>query len=216
MSQIPVLFRLYDISRTVSPSIAVWPGDTCYQYTHNLSLSDGASVNLTSITISPHTGSHADAPYHYDAQGAHPAALDLHAYLGPAHVATITRQSGGIVPSDFDGHDLTGLQRLLIHTWVSDVPDHEWPEDFPYPTVELIDWLAAQGVVLLGLDSPSVDEFSSTTLPCHHRLHAHRILNLENLYLAGVPDGVYELIALPLKLTGVCGSPVRAVLREMG
>jgi len=207
--------RVYDISRTVSPTLAVWPGDASYQFTHVMRLDDGESVNLTTLTLSAHTGSHADAPYHYEKTGAHPADLSLAPYLGPAHVVTIERQHGGIVPSDFNRHDLTGMQRLLIHTWVSDLPDHQWSENFPYPTVELIDWLAEWGVVLLGLDSPSVDDFNSTELPCHHRLHKHAILNLENLCLKGVPDNVYELIALPLKLAGVCGSPVRAVLREI-
>jgi len=207
--------HLYDITRTITPALAVWPGDAPFSAVHVLRKREGASVNLTTLTLSAHTGSHADAPYHYEDEGAHPAALPLDAYLGPAHIVTITRQHGGIVPEDFADHDLSGLQRLLIHTWVSDVPDDQWPEDFPYPTVELIDWLAAQHACLLGLDCPSVDRFDSTALPCHHRLRQHGILNLESLRLAGVPDGLYELIALPLKIDGVCGSPVRAVLRTL-
>jgi arylformamidase len=211
----PTPARLYDISRTITPSLAVWPGDASFQVAHQLRRADGEPVNLTTLTLSAHTGSHADAPYHYDDQGAHPAALPLEPYVGPAHVATITRRSGGIVPADFDGHDLDGMQRLLVHTWVSELPDNQWPEDFPYPTVDLIDWLADWGVLLLGMDSPSVDEFHSTDLPGHHRLQARGMLNLEYVCLAGVPDGRYELIALPLKLAGACGSPVRAVLRAL-
>lgn len=206
---------LYDISRTISPTLAVWPGDKPFSFEHVLRQAEGAAVNLTTLTLSPHTGSHADAPYHVAEDGAHPADLPLANYIGPAHVVTITRRSGGIIPVDLDGHDLSRLERLLIHTWVSDLPDGAWPEDFPYPTVELVDWLAAQGVKLLGLDSPSVDAFDSRDLPGHHRLRAHGIAHLETLYLAGVPDGVYELIAFPLKIAGVCGSPVRAVLRSL-
>ena len=208
--------RLYDISRTIAPSLAVWPGDTPMSFVHALRTEDGASVNLTTLTLSPHTGSHADAPYHVQGDGLHPADMPLEKYIGPAHVVTITRRSGGMIPADFAGHDLTGMQRLLVHTWVSDLPDGAWPDEFPYPTVELVDWLAGQGVVLLGLDCPSVDRFDSKDLPCHHRLLAHGMVNLETLCLAGVPDGVYELVALPLKLAGVCGSPVRAVLRARG
>jgi arylformamidase len=107
------------------------------------------------------------------------------------------------------------MKRLLIHTWVSDLPDSTWPEDFPYPTRELVDWLAAQRVVLLGLDGPSMDAFDSEDLPCHHRLQEQRMASLETLCFADVPDGVYELIAFPLKIAGVCGSPVRAVLRPL-
>lgn len=207
--------KIYDISRTISPDLKVWPGDAPFSFQRQMSLAAGQSVNLTTLTLSAHTGSHADAPWHYEAAGEHPADLPLWKYVGPAHVVSIERRQGGILPEDFAGADLSGLERLLIHTWVSDLPDNRWPQDFPYPTVALIDWLADQGGVLLGDDAPSVDAFDSTDLPGHHRLYERGLVNLETLCLRGVPDGVYELIALPLKIAGVCGSPVRAVLREI-
>lgn len=206
---------IYDITRTISPRLAVWPGDRPFSARQILDRRDGASVNLFTLTMSAHTGTHADAPFHFDQAGAHPAELPLEPYIGLAHVVSLSREQGGIVPGDFEGHDLTGIQRLLIHTWVSELDDEEWPEAFPYPTVELIDWLAAQGVVLLGVDMPSVDRFDSKELPCHHRLCHHGILHLETLCLRGVPDGVYELVAPPLKLADVCGSPLRAILRTL-
>ncbi len=207
--------QIYDISRTISPKLAVWPGDTPFSFEETVQIKRGESVNITRLTFTPHLGSHADAPYHYDDGGEHPSELSLEAYIGPAHVVTIKRKAGGIIPADFDGHDLTGMERLLIHTWYSDLADNQWENDFPYPTVELVDWLAEQGVVLLGVDMPSVDRFDDNTIPCHHRLYQHRILNLELLKLAGVPDGVYELVALPLKFDDICGSPVRAILRSI-
>ena len=207
--------KIYDISRTISPALAVWPGDAAFTYTHSLRKQEGHAVNLTTITLSPHTGSHADAAYHFTDDGPYPVAMPLEHYIGPAHVVTIDRHSGGIVPADFAEHDLNGMRRLLIHTRVSDNPDAVWPDDFPYPTVKLVDWLAAHNVVLLGLDSPSVDAFDSPDLPCHHRLWENGIVHLETLVFTGVPDGLYELVALPLKLDGVCGSPVRAVLRVL-
>jgi arylformamidase len=206
--------KLYDVSRTISPDLVVWPGDTPFSFEHSWRIQDGSSVNVTKLTFSPHLGTHADAPYHVSDSGAHPAEVPVEHYIGPAHVVTITRKHGGIVPADFEGHNLQGMERLLIHTWVSDMPDTQWPDDFPYPTVELADWLGQQGVVLLGVDSPSMDHFTSKDLDCHHRLFDHGIVNIELLKLAGVPDGIYELIALPLKIAGVCGSPVRAVLRS--
>jgi arylformamidase len=205
--------RIYDISRVISPDLAVWPGDTPFSFEQVASIREGASVNLTTLTLSAHTGTHADAPWHFFDGGLHPADLPLESYLGPAHVVTIARRQGGIVPADFDGRDLSGLKRLLIHTWVSELPAPAWPEYFPYPTPELVDWLAERGLLLLGVDTPSVDRFDDQQLVCHHRLYEHGIATLESLLLAGVPDGVYELIALPLKIAGVCGSPVRAVLR---
>lgn len=207
--------RIYDISRTVSPALAVWPGDQPFGCEHVLRLAEGHAVNLTTLTLSAHTGSHADAPYHFTADGPHPADLALAPYIGPAHLVTIARRHGGITPDDLAGHDLAGAERLLIRTWVSDLPDDDWPEDFPYPTIALVDWLAGRGIKLLGLDCPSVDRFDSHDLPCHHRLWQHGILHLEALRLLGMPDGMYEIIALPLKLAGTCGSPVRAILRDL-
>ncbi len=207
---------LYDISRTLSPAIAVWPGDTPVSTTQQSRLEDGDAVNLYTLTMTLHAGTHMDAPWHTEPRTVHPADLDLAPYLGPARVVTVTRRSGGILPEDLAGTDLTGVTRLLLHTWYSDeVPDERFDGSFPYPTPELMDWLADRGVILLGVDMPSVDRFGSADLPGHHRQFARGLLNLENLFLRGVPDGDYELIALPLKIAGVCGSPVRAVLRML-
>lgn len=205
---------VYDITRTLTPGIAVWPGDALYAVAPVLRMTDGASVNLTTLTLSPHTGAHADAYFHYEPDGAHPAHMPLDAYIGAAHVVTVSKRDGGLTPDDLAHADLTGAERLLIHSHVSDLPDDQWPAEFPYLTVELIAWAAARGIRLIGLDSPSVDAFDSSDLPCHHALKAHGLVNLELLMLRGVPDGLYELIALPLKLDLACGSPVRAILRR--
>ena len=207
--------RIFDISRTISTATAVWPGDAEFSFQHVVRIADGAGYNLTKVTMSPHTGTHADAPWHFERDGLHPARLPLAPYLGRAHVVTVARARGGIVPADLGGADLGRLERLLLHARASDLEDHEWPEEFAHPTVELVDWLADRGVVLLGLDSPSMDAFDSVDLPCHHRLAARGIATIENLKLGGVPDGVYDLAALPLKFAETCGSPVRAVLRAI-
>lgn len=204
---------IYDITRTVSARTAVWPGDSPYAVAPVYQLAEGASVNLTTITMSPHTGTHADAYFHYERDGAHPAAMPLAAYLGPARVVTVAKRDGALTPDDFAHLSFDGLERLLVHSHVSDLADDQWPAEFPYLSVDLIAWLANKGVALIGLDSPSVDAFESTDLPCHHALRAYGLVNLECLCLRGVPDGDYELTALPLKLESACGSPVRAVLR---
>lgn len=206
---------LHDITRLVTPATAVWPGDTPYSVQPNLSIAAGASVNLVTMTLSPHTGTHADAYFHYEADGSHPAAMTLDAYTGRARVVTVAKQAGALLPEDFAGIRLEGGERLLIHSAVSDLPDHQWASQFPYLSVELISFLASLNYRLIGLDSPSVDDFDSQTLPCHHALRQHGMVNLESLLLRNVPDGDYELIALPLKLDLACGSPVRAVLRSL-
>ncbi len=207
------MMTVYDITRTVSPDLKVWPGDANYAAAPALQIRDGASVNLMTLTLSPHTGTHADAYYHYEIDGAHPKTMPLDQYIGAARVVTVSKRDGGLTPDDFPTGSLIGVQRLLIHSHVSDLPDEVWPEEFPYLTPELIGYLAAQGCVLIGLDSPSVDDFNSKDLQCHHALFRAGMVNLETVYLRDVPDGDYELIALPLKLDMACGSPVRAILR---
>ena len=206
---------LYDITRTVTPHLAVWPGDAPYTVTPQLSLAAGASVNLTMMMLSPHTGAHADAYYHYEPDGAHPATMPLGAYIGPARLVTVTKRDGPLQPEDFPTDALIDVERLLIHSHVSELPDDQFPQTFPYLSEDLIVYLVRQGTHLIGLDSPSVDAFDSTDLPCHHALKRHNMVNLECLCLRNVPDGDYELIALPLKLDEACGSPVRAVLRAL-
>lgn len=207
--------QLFDITRTVSPALAVWPGDALVTFHQELSLAAGDAVNLTTLSLSAHAGTHMDAPWHTEGVPVHPADMPLEPFLGLARVVSVARRAGGITPADLDGHDLAGAQRVLLHTWYSDVPDERFDPAFPYPTPELIDWLADRGAILLGLDMPSVDAFGGEGLPGHHRLFARGLSVLENLVLRGVPDGEYELIALPLKLAGVCGGPVRAILRAL-
>lgn len=207
--------RIYDVTRTIGPTLRIWPGEAPFAFEQILSLDKGDTVNLTRLNLSAHTGTHMDAPWHTEPQRVHPADLPLEPYLGPARLVTVRREAGGIVPADLGLSSLAGTPRLLLHTWYSDVPDDEWSSEFIYPTVELIDWLAAQGGVLLGVDMPSVDAFDSPDLPGHHCLARHGIRNVELMRFQAVPDGIYELVALPLKLAGVCGGPLRAVLREM-
>lgn len=206
---------IYDITRTVSAHTAVFPGDTPYSTKHNWKISSGAPVNLTTITTTPHVGTHADAYFHYIRDGIHPNQMPLEPYVGKARVVTVSKRTGEITLDDLGGISLDGVERLLIHTWVSDVPDEQWTTDFPYTSVSLLETLARHGVRLIGVDVSSVDSIDSATLPAHHALQRLGMVNLENLALAGVPDGDYELVALPLKLDAACGSPVRAILRTL-
>ncbi len=206
---------IYDITRPVTSNLAVWPGDMTYTVQPLAKIVEGASVNLVTLNLSAHTGTHADAYYHYEADGPHPIDMPLLHYVGRAKVVTVTRRDGGLTPDDFAHVDMTGAERLLVHSHVSDLPDNQWPAEFPYLSVELIEWLNGLGVLLIGLDSPSVDAFTSKELLCHHALNRYRMVNIETLQLSGVPDGDYELVALPLKLDLACASPVRAILRTL-
>jgi len=203
--------KLYDITLPLHPDLAVWPGDTPFDFQLSWKQSEGASVNLGSVTMSVHTGSHADAPFHFLPDGTPMDAVDLSPYVGPAVLVDV-RGRDPIRPEDVREAPLEEAPRLLLRTggW----PDHSrFPESIPVMSLELPRYLQERGVVLVGLDVPSVDALDSTELPLHRALAACGISILESLDLAAVPAGRYELIALPLKLVGADGSPVRAVLR---
>ena len=205
---------LHDISPLVDESIAVWPGDSPYEAEDLLRIEDGESVHLSTLTLSCHTGAHADAPCHYVEGAPGIDEMPLEKYVGPCVLVDVRPADGAVGPGDLVEVDLEGAPRLLLRTGCA--KDRTvFPEDLTSLKSELAPWLADRGVVLVGVDSPSVDRFDSKELPAHTALFAHGIVNLEGLQLEGVPEGRYELIALPLRLKGRDASPVRAVLRPL-
>ena len=208
--------KIYDISRVFSPSIATWPGDVPFSLEASFSQREGYSVNVGRVQTSIHTGTHIDAPYHFDSRGETTDQLDLSAFWGSAQVVTVEKQVGPLHVDDLDGVDLERAPRLLLHTAASDIPQDVFPGKIVFPSVSLVSALCAAGIVLLGTDAPSMDALDDQTLPGHAALYRYGISILEGLNLSGVPDGLYELCALPLNIKGGDGSPVRAVLRQMG
>ncbi|MCY3906127.1 MAG: cyclase family protein [Anaerolineaceae bacterium] len=206
---------IYDITRPVHEYTTVWPGDQPYRLRHSMRISEGAAVNLTAMEATLHLGTHMDAWYHCDDEGATAAGMPLAACIGPARLLTVSCQDGPLAPADLAHVSLAGVERLLLRSEVSQLPEDQWPETWPWPGDDLIELLANGGLRLLGLDAPSVDAFDSETLPGHHALRRRGIVTLESLWLRDVPDGDYELLALPLRLEGACASPVRAILRPL-
>jgi arylformamidase len=204
---------LYDISPSVDVGIPVWPGDAEYARRLTSSIADGATVNLTAISTTPHLGAHADAPFHSEPNGAGISEQPLEAYLGPCRVMRVPPVPL-IEPHHLKGIDVGKPPRILLRT--ESVRDRgAFPQQFSALSPALASLFAERGVLLVGIDTPSIDPFSSKTLDAHHALFRHGVANLEGLNLDGVPDGIYELIALPLRLAGCCASPVRAVLRTL-
>ena len=165
--------------------------------------------------MSPHTGAHADAPLHYDADGASVGTLDLTPYLGPCRVI----HAIGVTPLVQWQHlahaiDRALPPRVLVRTYER-MPIDRFDDALAAYAPETIERLADLGVTLVGIDTASIDPADSKTLASHQQLLKHNLRVLENLVLDDVPAGDYELIALPLKLTTADASPVRAVLREL-
>jgi arylformamidase len=206
---------LYDITRTLNSQIAVWPGDSRFRLETILDRKEGHSVNLTTLHVSAHTGTHADAPLHFTDDGASLEQVDLGIYWGRAQVVTVQKESGALKPVDFDGVDLSLAPRLLVHSRASHLDPTLFPAEFVYPSPELADWLGKNGIVLYGADAPSMDHQDSAELPGHNAILRNNIAIIENLDLSNVPDGVYDFVALPLKVEGGDGSPIRAALRTI-
>ena len=205
--------RLWDISPPVQLGSPVFPGDAPYQQTWGATLSDSCPVNVATLTLSPHTGAHADAPLHYSADGAAVGALDLAPYLGPCRVIHAIG-CGPLIEWRHLQHAVHGLPpRVLVRTYARQ-PDG-WDGALSAYAPDTVARLANAGVLLIGIDTASIDPADSKALPSHQVIRQRNLRVLENLVLDDVPEGDYELIALPLKLMTADASPVRAVLRAL-
>jgi len=206
--------KLWDISPPVSATAPVFPGDTPYSQHWAATIGPGCPVNVSAITLSPHVGAHADAPLHYDAFGAAIGALDLVPYLGSCRVIHAIGV-GPLVRPEHLAHALDDLPpRVLVRTYAR-APLDRFDDALTAYAPETIDHLADLGVLLVGIDTASIDPAASKSLDSHQVIRRRGLRVLENLVLDAVPAGDYELIALPLKLVTADASPVRAVLREL-
>ena len=205
--------RLWDISQPLRPSLPVWPGDTAYSTRERWTIGADSPVNVASFETSTHAGTHADSPLHYDAAGASAGEVGLEAYIGPCRLVD-ARGCGRTISRDFVEALSAPPPRMLFRTYAR-FPHEAWRSDFTAVAADAIALLAARGVRLIGVDTPSLDPQDSKTMDAHRAVLAADMRILEGLVLDDVPPGDYELIALPLKLMGLDASPVRAVLREM-
>jgi arylformamidase len=203
---------IWDISPPIEPGTPVWPGDTPVRIERVWRMEAGSPVNVGRLTCSPHTGAHADAPLHYDAEGAAIGQVPLTPYLGRCRVVHCIGATPLVLPEHLTPFAETLPPRVLLRTYER-TPVTVWDESFCAVAPQTIDFLAARGVMLIGIDTPSLDPQESKTMDAHARVRAHRMSILEGLVLDAVPPGDYELIALPLKFTTLDASPVRAVLR---
>jgi arylformamidase len=211
--------KIWDISRSLSDDLAEWPGDEPFHFQLTGTIAEGQSVNLGAISMSVHNGTHADAQFHFDEKGESIEKAPLDTYLGRATVADLTgafsqsKEKHLITIEDLRSHaeEIAETSRLLIKTgrWSDSAV---FPKQIPVIAADIAAWLQKNGVKLLGVDLPSVDEIDSKSLQNHHALTRAGIAIVESLDLSSVSVGIYNLAALPLKVTGGDGAPMRAVL----
>ena len=211
--------RIWDISRTLSNELAEWPGDEPFHFQLTKTIAEGQSVNLGTIEMSVHNGTHADARFHFDTKGESIEKAPLEIYLGRAVVVDLREafsQSKGkhlITIEDFQPHseEIAETSRVLVKTgrWSDSTI---FPDRIPVVAADVPAWLQKNGVKLLGVDLPSMDEIDSKSLQNHHALAAAGVAIVESLDLSGAGAGIYDFAALPLKIAGGDGAPMRAVL----
>jgi len=204
---------IYDISPDITEQLAVWPGDSPPSREVLLDMANGDNITLSTLRATVHLGSHADAPSHYgvDAPTIERQPLDL--YVGPCQVLHVSAAPDTRIGVDVLPEKL-GAPRLLIASGTYPDPN-QFNQNFAALEPGFVEEISRRGVRLVGVDTPSVDLFSSRDLPAHQACLQNGVSILEGLRLADVPDGLYELIALPLKLVGFDASPVRAILRTI-
>ncbi|WP_238323416.1 cyclase family protein [Planococcus antarcticus] len=201
--------KIIGISMELSDMTPEWPGDAPFSYELSVTKQQSGSVNIGKLQTSTHIGTHVDAPFHYDEQGLKVHELPLDIYLSKAQVMDV---SGFDKISSSDLEPLgEGVTALLLKTlaWKD---RYEFPGKWPVFDDSIAEWMADNKVRLLGVDVPSVDPETSKELPMHQAMNRHQRFILEGIVLDDVAEGVYQLAALPLKIKGAEGSPVRAIL----
>jgi arylformamidase len=211
--------KIWDISRTLSNDLAEWPGDEPCRFRLTREKANGASVNLGAISMSVHNGTHADARFHFDTDGESIEKAPLETYIGRATVVDLahafldSKEKHLITIEDLrpSAEQIAASSRLLVKTgrWGDSTV---FPDKIPVIAADVPAWLQKNGVKLLGLDLPSVDDIDSKSLQNHHALARAGIAIVESLDLSDVGPGIYYLAALPLKIAGGDGGPIRAIL----
>jgi arylformamidase len=212
----PASSRFIDITPSVSEKIGVFPGDVPFNREVSYDFKKGDHLLLSSIRSTLHLGAHADGPNHYSATGEGIGERDISIYAGKCLVLRATAARGERVGLHHLAEKWRALSvwpapRVLVHT--GSFPDpNAWNSDFCSFDPALIEIWAKAGVKLVGIDTPSIDPEDSKTLDSHHMVERYDLAILEGLVLEAVPEGLYTLMAFPLKIAGADASPVRAVL----
>ncbi len=204
--------KYFEISPIISNRLAVFPGDKKFSRSISYDFKTGAHLELSSIETTLHLGAHADSSSHYHADGEGVDRRDLNAFFGQAQVIEVKVARGArIYPQDIK--TVISAQRVLLKTNSFPNPE-DWNSDFNSLSPELVDFLAGKKVIMIGIDTPSVDPETSKKLESHQALYRNKISVLEGIVLDKVPEGHYQLVALPLAIEGGDASPVRAILIE--
>jgi arylformamidase len=206
-----------DVTATLDPATTpVYEGDAPMRFEFLKDMRRGDALTLSAYSLGAHSGTHVDAPMHFVAAGASVDRVPLAPLIGPARVIQVGDDVQAIDAAELARHSWRGAARILFRTrssargWMSSATFHR---DFAYVAPDAAQLMADAGVVLVGIDYISAEQFGAPAPRTHQILLGRGIPIVEGLALAGVPEGDYELIVLPMKVAGHEGAPARAVLR---
>ncbi len=171
-------------------------------------------MTLSRVSFSPHVGTHADAPAHYDVDGPLTGAFEISAFLGPVRVID-ARWAKSVDLGLLESLEAIGVTRLLVRS-IPELRPERFASDFPPLAPDAADALVGSGLRLYGTDAPSVDPVQSAAMSAHRVLGAAGVPIIENLDLSLAEPGEYDLVALPLRIAEAEAAPVRAVLLPAG
>jgi len=209
--------RVYDVTVPISDLLPVWPGDPRVEIEPLSSIDNGQPANVMRLSMSSHTGTHVDAPYHFVEQGLTVDNLPLELLMGPAFVAEVD----GLEGNKIEVFDLASLHfprsttRLLLKSsnsyfWEDRLTEFE--RDYVHLTPKAAEWLVKRGVQLIGVDYLSVEAFGAPDYQVHRTLLGAGVVIVEGLNLSRVPIGPCQLVCLPLTIEGGDGAPARVLV----
>jgi arylformamidase len=207
-----------DVSRPLEPGkLPVWPGDP----TPSIWLADridparGGHSNVSAASFCLHWGTHVDAPRHFFAEGRAIENISLERCIGPARVIHHFPERN-LSAADLDRAGLDGVERLLIRTACSAWPsDGVFRPDYPSLLPDAARFLVERKIRLVGIDYLSIGPPGPPGDEVHRILLGAEVVILEGLLLREIEPGDYEMVALPLLVSGSDGAPVRAVIRPV-
>ena len=196
--------KIIDITRPLSEGILKYPGDDPPVFRQE----ELGHYRITSLHLSTHTGTHIDAPDHYLKKGDTIDTIPLSHVIGVCRVLDVTRAGINITANHLTGQ-LDSIDRLLLKTSFSNT--YRFEKNYPSLTPDAACLITSCGMKCVGIDSPSIESYKCDGT-VHRELLSHRCIIIELLDLSGVEEGEYTLVALPLRLTGLDGSPARVIL----
>jgi arylformamidase len=202
---------VFDISRRIEPTAAVYPGDDPLGTATVCAIGEeDAPCNITALNgWTTHFLTHVDAPRHFLADGATLDEIPLERFTSEAVIVNVDSDS---VTKEDVPENITD-KAVLFKTRNSSVDPSKFDEQHVYIDASAVEVLVERRPNLVGIDYLSVDRFGDEEYPAHRGLLSADVLILEGLDLSNVEaDSGYTLVALPLRIIGADGSPTRAVL----